>query len=263
MFELKKAVSYLLMPLQLSLLLMLVGLTLGWFSRRVQLGKILATAGVLLLLILSHKQVGLALLQPLESHYAAILELPPGTPLPAELAACQAIVVLGGGHASTPGLAATNRLSTSAASRMMEGVRLARLLPAAQVILTGPGLTRDAVETHGAVMAQAAQSLGVSATRMELLTSARDTEEEINALHERFGDTPIALVTSAWHMPRAMAYARKTGLNALPCPADFTARPNADFRWNDWTCDLTGLERSTKGIYERLGTLWAHLRGRI
>lgn len=262
MFELKKAVSYLLMPLQLSLLLILTGLALSWFSRRVRLGKILTTAGVLLLLILSHKQVGLALLQPLESQYAAIPEIGPGAVVPADLSACAAIVVLGGGHSTTPGLSATNRLSTSAASRLMEGVRLAHLVPTAQLILTGPGITADGV-THGAVLAQAAQSLGVAATRMELLTMARDTEQEINALRERYGDTPVALVTSAWHMPRTMAYARKAGLNALPCPADFTARPNENFRWNDWTCDLTGLERSTKGIYERLGTLWARLRGKI
>jgi uncharacterized SAM-binding protein YcdF (DUF218 family) len=262
MFELKKAITYLLMPLQLSLLLMLVGLTLTWFSRRVLLSKILATMGGLLLLVLSHKQVGLALLQPLESHYPAIPEMVSDAPLPEALVACRVIVVLGGGHASTPGLSATNRLSTSAASRLMEGVRLAQLLPTTQLILTGPGITTNDL-THGAVLAQAAQSLGVSPARTELLTSARDTEEEINALRERFGDTPIALVTSAWHMPRTMAYARKAGLNALPCPADFTARPNEQFRWNDWTCDLTGLERSTKAIYERLGTLWARLRGRI
>jgi uncharacterized SAM-binding protein YcdF (DUF218 family) len=144
----------------------------------------------------------------------------------------------------------------------MEGVRLAQRLPATQLILTGPGIITNDL-THGAVLAQAAQSLGVTPARTELLTSARDTEEEIKALRERFGDTPVALVTSAWHMPRTMAYARKAGLNALPCPADFTARPNEQFRWNDWTCDLTGLERSTKAIYERLGTLWARLRGQI
>jgi len=262
MFWLKKALTYLLMPLQFSLLLMLAGLALVWLGRKARLGRILLSAGVLLLLLLSHKQVGLALLQPLESRYAAIPELQPGAPLPAELASCRTIVILGGGHASTPGLPATNRLSTSAASRLMEGVRLAHALPDAQLILTGPGLTPEDEETHGAVLAQAAQALGVNPARLLLLTSPRDTEEEINALRERLGDAPVALVTSAWHMPRTMAYARKAGLNALPCPADFTARPNADFRWNDWTCDLTGLERSTKGIYERLGLLWARLRGR-
>lgn len=262
MFELKKAVSYLLMPLQLSLLLMLSGLVLGWFGRHLRLGKILFTAGVLLLLILSHKQVGLALLRPLESQYVAIPEIAPEAPPPAALAACRVIVVLGGGHASTPGISATNRLSSSAASRLMEGVRLARILPEAELILTGPGIVADA-ETHGAVLAQAAQSLGISTKRMVLLTAARDTEEEINALRARYGNAPLALVTSAWHMPRTMAYARKAGLQAVACPADFTALANAGFRWSDWTFDLTGLERSTKGIYERLGTLWARLRGRI
>lgn len=263
MFELKKALTYLLMPLQFSLLLMTAGLVLLWGGRWVRWGRALLTAGVLLLLLFSHKQVGLALLRPLETQYPAIPELTPGSPPPANLAACRAIVVLGGGHSSTPGLPAVHRLSTSAASRLMESVRLARMLPEAELILTGPGLSAADSETHGMVLARAAQALGVPAGRMVLLTAARDTEEEINALRERFGDTPVAVVTSAWHMPRTMAYARKAGLNAVPCPADFTARANADFRWSDWTCDLTGLERSTKGIYERLGLLWARLRGRV
>jgi uncharacterized SAM-binding protein YcdF (DUF218 family) len=262
MFWLKKAVTYVLMPLQFSLILVVTGLILLWFTRRTRTGRGLITAGVLLLLILSHKQVGLALLQPLESRYPAIPELAVGAALPADLAACRTIVVLGGGHADTPGLPAAQQLSASASSRLSEGVRLARILPDARLVLTGPGNSPGG-ETHAAVMARAATALGVSPDRLHLIDTPRDTEEEIAAVRTLLGDAPVAVVTSAWHLPRTMAYAQKAELKAVPCPADFSARANPEFRWNDWTCDLTGLERSTKGIYERLGLLWARLRGRI
>jgi len=260
LFALKKFVSYFLMPLQFSLGLILVGTLLGFATRRARLGRVLVLVGVGLLLVLSHKQVGMALLNPLETRYAAIPDVAPGAPVPADLAACRAVVVMGGGHSDTPGLAASHRLSASALARLTEGARIARLVPQARIICTGPGETGH--DTHAAVLARAAAALGVDPARIELIADARDTEEEAAALARRFGTEPIAVVTSAWHMPRTVALLRRHGLNVLPCPADFTARPNPDFRWNDWTCDLSGLERSTKAIYEYLGLTWAKLRGR-
>lgn len=259
MFWLKKAVTYCLMPLQFSLILMLLGLGLLLFTRRIRTGKWLLAAGVLSLLVLSHKQVGMALLLPLETRYAAIPDFPAGAPLPLELAACRTIVVLGGGHADTPGLSATNRLSESAASRLTEAVRLAHLLPEARLVFSGPGAPGR--PTHAATLAAAARSLGVDPARFVLVETARDTAEEAAAVKALIGSAPFALVTSAWHMPRSVALMRGQGLAPLPCPADFGTRRNPDFRWNDWTCDLTGLDRSTKAIYERLGLLWARLRG--
>jgi uncharacterized SAM-binding protein YcdF (DUF218 family) len=61
-------------------------------------------------------------------------------------------------------------------------------------------------------------------------------------------------------MPRAAALFRRAGVNALPCPADFTARPNEDFRFVDLTWDTASLERSTWAVRERLGMLWVKLR---
>ena len=261
MFWLKKAVSYLLMPLQFSLILALAGLFLLIFTRRSKTGKWLIAAGLLLLVGLSNKQIGIALLLPLETQHAAIPDLPADSTLPPGLAACRTIVVLGGGNSDTPGLSATNRLSASATSRLMEGVRIARALPEAKIVFSGPGF--DGSETHAALLARAAQSLGVAPARMQLIEFARDTEEEAGAIRQIVGPAPFALVTSAWHMPRAVALMRHQGLAPFPCPADFTARPNPDFRWDDLTCDLSGLERSTKAIRERLGSCWARLRGKI
>src|ERR1035437_4963540 len=58
LFWLKKAVSYWLMPLPLGLALMVAGLLLLRSARWPRAGRRLLVTGVLLLLVLSNKQVG-------------------------------------------------------------------------------------------------------------------------------------------------------------------------------------------------------------
>jgi uncharacterized SAM-binding protein YcdF (DUF218 family) len=199
--------------------------------------------------------------RPLESQYASVPELREGAAPPPELAACRYVVVLGGGHSDTPGLSATQRLSPSALGRVVEGVRLLRALPSATLIVSGPAVGNN--PSHARVLAEAARSLGIGNRSVELIDTARDTEDEAAAVRRIAGDAPVALVTSAWHMPRAAALFRKAGVKALPCPADYSARPNADFRWVDLTWDTASLERSTWAVRERIGMMWARLRGKI
>jgi uncharacterized SAM-binding protein YcdF (DUF218 family) len=76
------------------------------------------------------------------------------------------------------------------------------------------------------------------------------------------GDAQVALVTSAWHMHRTAALCRRQGLDVIACPSDHAALPPqlhaTDFlRWN-----VTGLERSTKAVYEIIGDAWSRLRGK-
>ena len=262
LFWLKKTVGYWLMPLPFCLALMVAGLLLLRSTRWHRAGRRLLLAGALLLLVLSNRQVGRALLRPLESQYPAIPEIAVGTPIPAPLKACRVIVVLGGGHADSASLSATQKLSSSALSRLTEGVRLARLLPEATLIVSGPADGRGA--THASVLAAAAVSLGLDPRRIVQIDSARDTDDEAQEMRRRIGPgVPFALVTSAWHMPRAVALMRRAGLAPLPCPTDFLSRAGGEVHAGDWLCDLSGLEQSTWAIYERLGAAWARLQGKI
>jgi uncharacterized SAM-binding protein YcdF (DUF218 family) len=114
------------------------------------------------------------------------------------------------------------------------------------------------------VLAAAAVSLGIDPKRIVQIDTARDTDDEVQAVKQRLGTaTPFALVTSAWHMPRAMGLMHRAGLSPVPCPADFLSRVSAETRASDWLFDLSGLEQSTWAIYERLGTTWAKLQGKI
>jgi uncharacterized SAM-binding protein YcdF (DUF218 family) len=134
------------------------------------------------------------------------------------------------------------------------------LLPDATLIVSGNNGTDHL--SHAQILSEAAQSLGVAADRIVRLDDTRDTEDEALELARRLGRQPFLLVTSAWHLPRAMALCEKAGANPVPAPADFMVRPGADTGWGLVTWDLGALERSTKALHERLGLLWIRLRGR-
>jgi uncharacterized SAM-binding protein YcdF (DUF218 family) len=260
LFALKKFIAFWAMPLPLCVTLIAAGLLLCLSSRRLRTGRRLAIAGLALLMLFSNHTVSRWLVRPLETRYAAIPELRPGAPLPASLAACRFVVVLGGGNGHSPDVAALAELSPSALARIAEAVRLLRVLPEAKLVVSGPAVRGH--PAHATVLARAAESLGIDASRVVLIDRARDTEDEAANVRERLGSARFALVTSAWHMPRAMALFRHAGLAPLPCPADFTSHAEEDegawWRW--W--DTSSLERSTWAVHERLGYLWIWLRGK-
>ena len=65
-------------------------------------------------------------------------------------------------------------------------------------------------------------SLGVPQDRIQLL-DGRNTSEEMKVLGEMFGngEAKVGLVTSAWHLPRALRLANRNGFSPTPLPADF------------------------------------------
>lgn len=257
-FWLKKFVAYFCMPLPLVLGALSLGL---WFMTRHpgnRWGRRLVAAALVILLVLSQPIFSRWLLAPLESIYPPIPEVTPGQTLPQPLAHCQYIAVLGGGNADTPGLAAIDRLSTSALGRISEAVRLARLLPNATLILSGP--SEDGGMPHAEVLKAAALSLGVAPSRIRLIETAHDTEDESRRIKSIVGDAPVALVTSAWHMPRAAGLFLKQRVRIIPCPTDYLAKAPARFDWHDLAWDAESFQRSTFAIHEYLGLVWTRLR---
>jgi uncharacterized SAM-binding protein YcdF (DUF218 family) len=141
------------------------------------------------------------------------------TALPPALAACRYVVVLGGGNGDGPGVSANNLLSASARARLVEGVRLLRVLPEAKLIVSGPA--DGPRDSHATVLGRTAIALGLPPERIVTIDEARDTEAEAQAVQRRVQAAPIALVTSAWHLPRAQALFRRGGRERAPLPGRF------------------------------------------
>jgi len=260
LFALKKFVSYWLMPLPFCLVAVGAGLALIRWGKRPRWGWALSVGALVLLMLLSNKLVSRALIRPLESRYPALPEFAPGEPIPAQLASCRFVVVLGGGNGYSPDTSAINLLSNSALARVAEAVRILQALPDAKLIVSGPPIGTGAA--HATVLARAAESLGIAGARVLYIDHARDTEEEAQAVSELVKQEPVALVTSAWHLPRSMALFRAAGVRAVAVPADFRTHVYDPWGWNDLGWDLAALERSSLALRERLGFTWAWLRGK-
>ena len=72
----------------------------------------------------------------------------------------------------------------------------------------------------------------------------------------------MAVVTSAWHQPRAMALFRGAGADALACPSDYRAHHDDPVSFDDFLFDAESLARSSFALRERIGLLWITLRGK-
>lgn len=259
MFWLKKLVSFFLMPVPLCLALLALGLIASGSTRGARLGRRLVLAGAALLFLFSNRFVSARLLRPLEDQYPAVAEIAPGASAPDSIAACRFVAVLGSGNSDMPGISATGRLSASGLARIVEAVRLLRVIPDAQLIVSGPGSAGR--PSHATVLAAAAESLGIKAARITLLETAHDTEDESFAVARLADGARTALVTSAWHMPRAAHLFRKAGVNFVACPADFISSGDIRLSSTGFGWDSESLERSTLAVHEWIGLLWLRLRG--
>lgn len=258
-FWAKKLAAYALMPLPICLLLLIVGGILYWRRRASPLGpRLMLLAGVVLF-VASNIQVSYWLIRPFENRYPPMPELIAGK-VPAELAACRYVVVLGSGNGYSPGRSGLAQLSQSASRRLTEAVRILQVLPDAKLLTSGP--PEGSNPSHATVLARAAFSLGVAPGRIVLSENVRDTEDESLAVKRLVGDAPVALVTTAWHMPRAMTLFRHAGVSVVACPADYLAQENPEWSWTDLLWDIPALERSTAAVRETLGNIWIRLRGK-
>ena len=259
MFWLKKLISYWLMPLPACLALLVLGAALSCRPACRRAGRLLCCLAAALLLIFSNRAVSYRLLRPLEARFEPVPEIAPGAAAPRQVADCGYVVVLGAASSMIPGASSTGRLSTSGLERIVEAVRLLNALPGARLVVSGPAEAGRV--SHATVLARAAQSLGVAAARITLIDTARDTEEESRAVARLAGSSRVALVTSAWHMPRAARLFGAAGVSFVPCPTDFAARRSSAAGWDSLACDSESLEASTLAVHEWIGMLWLSLRG--
>jgi uncharacterized SAM-binding protein YcdF (DUF218 family) len=162
-------------------------------------------------------------------------------------------VVLGSGYHPRNALPVTAALDSVGIVRLTEGLRLLRQLPGAQLILSGGPVRGEPPIARG--YALAADALGVPAASMILIDEPPDTGAEIRAIHARVGDAPVLLVTSAAHMPRAMALCRREGLHAIAAPTGNLAAPSG--RGGFWLPLPSGasLIKSETAFHEYLGLL--------
>lgn len=252
MFLLKKIAGELLSPLSVVVVLFAAGLVLLWFSRRQRLGKLVATAGFLLFVLVAYGALGGPALRALEGDY---------TPLASPPADINWIVVLGGGATSDPDLPPAQRASQATLARAVEGVRLYRLLPGAKLVVSGAAVLAGGADAD--TMAAIARELGVPGEAIVVDAVSVDTETQARTMRELTKGERCIVVTSAAHMRRSLALFRKVGIEAVPAPTNFLSQRNASLSLGDFFPGAGRINGADVAAHEYLGLAWARWTGKI
>lgn len=263
MFSLKKFLAPLLSPLSICFELIVFGLLLLLFSRRQKTGKILVALGTTILLVCSYEGISGRILHTLESAYPPLnlAEVQSKEEGGMRTDAVKWIVVLAGGVSGNQSLPIQLQISHHSRVRLMEGIRLHRLLPGTKLILTGGiGFGGPAEAT---TLSRVAEELGVAKSNMVLEVEARDTKDHPLYVRHLVKEEPFILVTSAFHMPRSMKLFLKQGLKPIPAPAG-PWQPSKEF-WSPRNLfpSASGLRLAELAYHEYMGITWAWIRGQI
>lgn len=238
-------VEFALTPLGFGLLAVLFGLGLSVWKRGAGTG--LAAASVLFLWICGTPWMGDVLIKPLEE---------PFPPQPAhEVPDADAIVVLS--HAIKPAYASRvhpDLINTSdrlwhAARLYHEGVASTIIVSGATAPVMETGLTGWDVPADSILLEPESQS-----TRENALFTTRVCRNR--------GIDRVVLVTSAWHMRRALGAFRSAGLEVVPAPIDYQGIRRS-FPLSTYVPDVRGLTKTTKAVHEYLGYEYYRWRGWI
>ena len=229
-FIVSKLVAALLRP-DTWIVIALAGIVLALILQRRRMALWISSMSLALLIVLSTLPLGDLLLQPIERRY----------PAHPDLDAIEGIIVLGGGENARASTFWSQVQLNEGAERYTAALALARRFPEAQVLFTGgSGALRDAA---GATVSEAAIAerffleQGISPERLLLEEQSRNTAENARLSLKLAGPAPgesWVLITSAFHMPRAMRSFETAGWDRLVAwPVDYrTSRFGDGIGWN-------------------------------
>lgn len=254
-FILSKVLGFFALPSDIAATLAAIGIVL-LFTRFKRTGRGFATLGVALLVLAGLSPLGNALMLPLEDRFP---------PWDAAHGPPTGIVVLGGAIGPDISAARGTPDLNESAERITAVAALARRYPAARIIYSG-GSPR-LVLTGGIEADYAAdllESLGVPRARIETERRSRDTIENAafsKALAQPKPGERWLLVTSAYHMPRAVGAFRRVGFLVEPYPVDWRTRGPIDLAL-PFESVTAGLRRTDTAVHEWVGLLAYWLSGR-
>ncbi|BCP54079.1 hypothetical protein K32_26960 [Kaistia sp. 32K] len=252
-FYAAKLIWFLLQP-SAALLIALAGgvLIIGLGGYR--FGAVLVLLATVGLLVAGFSPLGPALLLPLEERFQRVEPDGPVT----------GILVLGGGIDQHVGERRGTIELTEAGDRMTEAVALARRFPEARVVFSGGSaeIISDGY-TEGAAARRFFRAMGLPDDRVTIEDASRNTAENARFTAALVGARPDErwlLVTSAFHMPRAMGSFRAAGWSPLPWPTDYRTRGSEDLYRPIWRPSL-GLSLVDVAAKEWVGLLAYWLTG--
>jgi uncharacterized SAM-binding protein YcdF (DUF218 family) len=255
-FSLSKIIWAILSPLNLVLLLLVAGAMMGRFRRWA--GRVLIFAGMALFVIAGLTPLGGNLLAGLENRY-------PRPAVPPETVS--GIIILGGAFDTGLSKARKVAVSNDNMERVLEGVRLAKKYPLAEAVFSGgEGKLLRRAQPEAREAAAWMRDSGLDPDWFTFEDKSRNTYENILFAREMINPGPKEVwivVTSAYHMPRAMAVFRSIGWdNIIAWPTDY--RTDGEKRWLPQSFDVAGnMYKTDLALHEFAGIAAYWLTGKI
>ncbi|HUH49547.1 MAG TPA: YdcF family protein [Mycoplana sp.] len=242
-------------PLSLAFLAVVVALVFGWFGRK-RLQALSMAVSALILFVTLYTSAGTVMLQGLENHI-------PRAAMPSAGPGC--VIVLGGSFEAEVIASRGGLEMNQAGDRFVETLRLAQTYPDARILVSGgDGSFSGRYAGDAAVATEFFGRLGLPAGRLIQETRSRTTFENVENTKSLLAENGLdncLLVTSAFHMPRAIGLFGKAGLNVLPWPTDYRTSGAARLAL-DFTQPSANAQLTTTAMREWVGLLAYYLAGR-
>lgn len=245
-FVLSKVLGFFAIPSNLIVSIGILGVLL-LPTRFKRTGRGLVVASLLVLAILGLSPVGNALIIPLEQRFPA-WDAGRGAP--------DGIIVLGGGISPDVSTGRNNVALNEAAERLTVAVELALRYPHARILYSGgSGALIFGEGAEADFAARVFESFGIPRRRVILEDRARNTVENAilskDLARPRPGERWL-LLTSAYHMPRAIGIFREAGFDVEPYPVDWRTGGSAD-ALRPFPTVGDGLRRTDTAVREWIG----------
>jgi uncharacterized SAM-binding protein YcdF (DUF218 family) len=253
-FALSKILAFLAKPSNVLFLLAFAGILL-MATRHARAGRRLATVSVLLLLALGLSPLGAWSVRVLENRFPA---------WDASRGAPDGIIVLGGSIG--PEVSAARRQISMGASteRLTIIPELARRYPNAKIVFTGGSARLLGGPREADYVTALMETFGLPRDRVLIERDARNTQENATLTRAMVDPKPgerWLLVTSSWHMPRAVGAFRKAGFEIEPYPVDWIT--TGETLWPGFPNSfVNGLGAIDNAAHEWVGMLAYWLTGR-
>lgn len=228
-FSLKKLISFFLEPFTFGFLILLLALIFLIFNNYKK-AKVFLFIGLAYLFLITNSIFSNFLISPLENKYKNQDDL--------DISKVEYILLLGGNFEA----------------RAYEVIKLSQKLKDAKIITSGYAgkmLISDALYAKKELI-----SLGIDKNRIIMQEKPKDTNEEAVAIKKLLNNKPFILVTSAYHMPRAIKIFQSQGLNPIAIPTEFTTKEQKSNSY----LSINELRKVTVAMHEYLGLTWLKIK---
>ena len=253
-FILSKTLAFFTLPSNILIILLVAGAAL-LFTRFARVGRGLIVVVLAAIFVFGFLPTGKSLFSLLETRFPA---------WSAAQGAPTGFIVLGGAIDPSTSAVHGSVALTDAAERLTVVPELVRQYPSARIIFTGGNGTLFGGEAEAPYAAKLFETFGVPPGRVEIEGQSRNTFE--NALFSKALAAPKAgerwvIVTSAYHVPRAVAAFRNVGFEVEAYPVDWQFVGPQGYLW-PMRSIINGLAYTDWAAREFIGLAVYRLTGR-